>query len=90
MKIYDLEVNSLIERIKEKNHKTVLIQLADGLKPQSKEIEDKVRQETNAEVIIWFGSSFGACDTPFGLPQLGIDLVAHFGHNIFKKDLEGW
>jgi len=89
MKIYDLEVNSLIERIKEKGHKTVLIQLADGLKPQSKEIVDKVRQETGAEVLVWFGSSFGACDTPFGLPQLDVDLVAHFGHNIFKKE-EGW
>lgn len=90
MKTYDLEIDKLVERIKEKDHKTVLLQLADGLKPQSKEIVDRVRQETNAEVLVWFGSSFGACDTPFGLPQLGVDLVAHFGHNVFRKDSTGW
>lgn len=90
MVTYDLEINNMIERIKEKNHKTVLLQLADGLKPQSKDIVDKIREETGAEVLVWFGSCFGACDTPLGLQQFEIDLIVHFGHNVFKKNPEGW
>jgi diphthamide biosynthesis enzyme Dph1/Dph2-like protein len=87
---YNLETQKIIERIKEKNHKIILIQLADGLKPEAKNIADTIKKETNANVIIWLGACFGACDTPFGLPQLGIDLTVQFGHNVFIKNSKGW
>ena len=48
------------------------------------------KKETNAEVLIWLGDCFGACDQPFGLPQLGIDLTVQFGHNVFIKNSKGW
>jgi diphthamide biosynthesis enzyme Dph1/Dph2-like protein len=87
---YDLETNKIIERIKEKNHKTILLQLADGLKPEAKNIADQITKETNAKVLIWLGACFGACDIPFGLQQLNVDLTVQFGHNVFIKDPKGW
>ncbi|MAG52854.1 MAG: hypothetical protein CMH62_02730 [Nanoarchaeota archaeon] len=87
---YNLEIEKIIERIKEKNHKTILLQLADGLKPEAKNIVDTIEKETNTTVLIWFGSCFGACDTPFGLTQLGVDLTVQFGHNVFIKNPKGW
>jgi len=83
---YDLELNKVISRIKEKNHKRVLIQLADGLKPEAKAIVDEIKKETQAEVLIYSGTCFGACDLPLGLQQLNIDLVVQFGHNRFVKE----
>ena len=87
---YNLETAKIIERIKEKSHKIILLQLADGLKPEAKNIADTIEKETNATVLIWLGSCFGACDTPFGLPLLDIDLIVQFGHNVFIKDPKGW
>ena len=83
---YDLELNKVISKIKEKNSKRVLIQLADGLKPEAKTIADAIKKQTNAEVLIYSGSCFGGCDLPLGLKQLNIDLVVQFGHNRFIKE----
>lgn len=87
--MYDLEINRIIETIKEKNHKTILIQLPDGLKPKSKDIVDTIREETGAEVIIWMASCYGSCDVPFGLDRLNVDLFIQWGHNQFNRE-EGW
>ena len=86
---YDLEIKNIIDEIKDKRHKRVLLQLADGLKPEAKEIVDTIRKETPAEVLIWLGDCYGACDIPLGLEMLEIDLVVQFGHNLFRKQ-EGW
>jgi len=82
---YDLEVPKIIETIKNNNSKRILLQLADGLKPEAKAIADEIKKETDAEVLIWIGSCYGACDIPLGLDSLKIDLVVQFGHNIFIK-----
>ncbi|MBN1793278.1 diphthamide synthesis protein [Candidatus Woesearchaeota archaeon] len=87
--MYDLELSRVIARIKEKRHKTVLIQLPDGLKPKAKEIVDSIRKETSAEVLIWMGSCYGGCDVPQGLKQLGVDFLVQWGHNQYLKE-NGW
>ena len=83
--MYNLELDRVIKDIKEKNHKKVLFQLPDGLKPQGKEICDTVQKETGAICYIWFSSCYGACDLPQGIDALGIDLLVQFGHNLFIK-----
>lgn len=80
--MYDLEIEEVIKTVKKEKAKTVCIQLADGLKPKAKEIQDKIEKETNADVIIYGGSCFGACDIPKGL---NADLLIHFGHSYFNK-----
>ncbi|MBN2141811.1 diphthamide synthesis protein [Candidatus Woesearchaeota archaeon] len=87
--MYDLELDRVITRIKEKGHKMVMIQLPDGLKPKAKHIVDTIRKETGAEAIIWMGSCYGGCDIPFGLEQLGVDFLVQWGHNQYLKE-EGW
>ncbi len=83
--MYNLELNKLIQEIKKRNSKQVLIQLPDGLKNQSDKIVDFIEKNTDAKAFIWFGSCYGACDLPLGLNILGIDLIVQWGHNRFNK-----
>ncbi len=90
MTLYLVEVEKAIAKIKDKNAQLVCIQLPDGMKPYAAEIEAAITKETNARVLIWLGSNFGACDIPLGLPKLGVDLFIAWGHNPFHKKQEGW
>lgn len=80
---YDLELRKIIFEIKKKKAKLVLLQFPDGLKPYATSVVDFLEEKTNAEFLIWFGSCYGACDTPTGLEKIKpkIDLVVQFGHN---------
>ncbi len=80
---YDLEFSKIIEKIKQKKAKLVLLQFPDGLKFYATTIVDFLKQETKAEFLIWLGSCYGACDTPTGIEKIKpkIDLVIQFGHN---------
>lgn len=84
--MYDLEEEKIIGTIKKNKCKSVLLQLPDGLKPKANELVQKIEKETNAVTLIWFGSNFGACD----LPNVKVDLIICFGHNVFVKDVKGW
>lgn len=90
MTLYNPELEKAIERIKAEKAQLVCIQLPDGMKPMAKEIEEAITKETNARVLIWLGSNFGACDIPLGLDRLGVDLLISWGHNRFHKTQEGW
>ena len=78
---YDLELQKAIAEIKKQKAKKVCIQLPDGLKPKAKEIADFLQNEAKAEVIIWAGSCFGACDIPKQIENLGVDMLVHWGHS---------
>ena len=77
----DLELAKVTAEIKKSKAKRVCIQLPDGLKPKATEIRDKLNKETNAEIYIWLGSNFGACDVPLQLSKLKFDLIVNFGHS---------
>ncbi|MBW3016951.1 diphthamide synthesis protein [Candidatus Woesearchaeota archaeon] len=76
----ELELNHLIEKINKDKLKRACIQLPDGLKPQAKAIQQKITEKTDAEVLMWLGSCFGACDIPEEIKKLKIDLLVQFGH----------
>ena len=80
---YDLELERVIEEVKKNKAKLVLLQFPDGLKPWATSVVDFLKENTNAEFLIWFGSCFGACDTPQGIEKIKpkIDLTVQFGHN---------
>ncbi len=78
---YDLELEKVVEKIKKEKAKLVCIQLPDGLKPEAKFIQNEIESKTNAKVIIWAGSCFGACDIPSEVEKLGVDLLIQFGHS---------
>ena len=85
---YDLELEKVIEEIKNRNAKQVLIQLPDGLKRNSNEVIDYIEKNTDAKAFLWLTSCFGACDLPLGLDILKIDLMIQFGHNRYWKTQE--
>lgn len=84
-KDYDLELDKVISKIKNKRARLVLLQFPDGLKPYATVIVDYLKKALKGSVkfLIWMGSCFGACDIPFGLESIRpkIDLVIQFGHN---------
>ena len=83
---YQLHIEQAIEKIKAEGAKLVCIQLPDGLKPKAKDIQDRIEKETNAKIIIWLGSCYGACDWPIGLNTLGIDLLIAWGHSVWRHN----
>lgn len=74
---YDLEVSSIINEIRKKKVKTVLLQFPDGLKPEATIVAEQIEKATDATVMIWTGSCFGACD----IPQAEADMIIQFGHS---------
>ena len=84
MENYDLELNKAVEEIKKNKAKLVCIQLPDGLKPKAREIQEYIEKNTDASVIIWLGSCYGACDIP-KIENLKVDLLIQWGHSEFIK-----
>lgn len=85
---YDLEIQRIVDAIKAKEYKKVCLQLPDGLKLRAKEVSDSITKDTDAKVLIWAGSNFGACDLPIEVRRLGVDLFVHFGHSEWVYDRE--
>ena len=81
---YDLELGKVISRIKKDNAKLVCVQLPDGLKPRADEIQKAIEQQTEAKLLIWMGSCYGACDVPLQVDRLGVDLLIQWGHSVWR------
>ena len=77
---YNLETGKAIEKIKAENSKCVCIQLPDGLKEKANIIATEIEEKTDARVVIWAGSCYGACDLPLEAERLGCDLLIQWGH----------
>lgn len=78
---YKLDLDKAVDLIKKEKAKLVLVQFPDGLKQYATSIVDYLEEKTTAEFLIYLGSCYGACDTPLGMGELGVDLVIQFGHN---------
>ncbi|MBI2665704.1 hypothetical protein HYX12_03730 [Candidatus Woesearchaeota archaeon] len=87
MSSYDLELEKAVQEICKTKAKLVCVQLPDGLKPEAEIIQVESTAKTDAQVVIWLGSCFGACDIPFGLKELGVDLLLCWGHAPFRKEM---
>ena len=73
---YELELERAVSEIEKVGAKTVLVQLPDGLKPKAKEIKERL-EGTGAEILLWGGSCYGACD----VPNADVDILIQFGHS---------
>ncbi len=78
---YNLELEKAIEEIKKTKAGKVLLQFPDGLKPYATKIADHLEKNTSAQIKIWLGSCFGACD----IPNADADLLIQFGHSEFNN-----
>ncbi|MCL4399472.1 diphthamide synthesis protein [Candidatus Parvarchaeota archaeon] len=83
---YELDLDRIVDSIKEKGYNKVAVQLPDGFKRHALEISEFISKNSGADVYIWGGSTYGACDVPTGLEKLGIKMIIQFGHARFKAD----
>ena len=82
--MFNLELDKTVEKINKEKANLVCIQLPDGLKQKAQEIQKRIEKETDAEVVIWFGSCYGACDVPLEVKRAGVDLLIQWGHSEWK------
>jgi len=90
-KVYPKRVREpLTRRSSGGKSKIVLLQFPDGLKPYATAVVDYLEKETNACFLIWFGSCYGACDTPILGKDVEkkIDLIIQFGHSKLMPDYQ--
>lgn len=80
---YELDIDKVKKEIKKKNPEKILIQLPEGLKPISKEIIDKLKENKNLEITLDGETVYGACCIPNEKERNQYDLIIHFGHTKF-------
>ena len=78
---FDLELERVLDIIEREKPNRVCIQLPDGLKPRAKEIADFLEGKSDAKILFWAGSCYGACDIPYEVERLQVDLLIQFGHS---------
>ena len=82
---YDLELEKAAKEIKKAKAKNVCIQLPDGLKPEAGRIANELEKKTGANIMIWAGTCYGACDVPMSVENLGVDLLIQWGHSAWEQ-----
>lgn len=81
-KEYELNLDKIISEIKRQRPKKVLLQFPEGFKPWATDIAYYLEKNTKANIVIWLGSCYGACDTP----NTNSDLIIQFGHSPWIKE----
>ena len=78
---FDLELDKVATRITDEKATRVCVQLPDGLKRYAADIVNQLHKKTGADIIIWGGSCYGACDLPVEVERLGVQLLIQWGHS---------
>ena len=81
----DFEKEKLIEELKKRKPKKVLVQLAEGIKQNATELSITMREAIPDLEIVFSGEScWGACSISVQEAEyLKVDLIVHFGHARF-------
>lgn len=79
--LYKLEESRIVEEIRKRGSKRVLLQMPEGLKPNGFKLAKLLEEETDAEVLLSGDPCYGACDLAL-LPKKAVeaDLLVHVGH----------
>ena len=87
MERHDFQLDELVERIKEEDHRLIALQVPEGLKMQALEMMDKIEDDSEAKVILAADPCYGACDLVHDkMRMMGVELVAHMGHSQMNID----
>ena len=85
-KTFDLEERRLVDEIRRREAKRVLIQLPEGLKAEGPRLASIV-ERTGAVAIISADPCYGACDlATTDAKNLDVDLIIHYGHSPMVKE----
>ncbi len=78
---YTVDVQKIIDEIRNNVYSRVVLQLPDGIKRYSTKIVDEIENKTKAEIIISTDPCYGACDLiDKNLDGLNVDLLIQIGH----------
>lgn len=83
-----MHLENLIQELKQRNAKRVLLQLPEGLKMSASAIAETIEKE-GIEVILSADPTYGACDLADAeAKQMHCDLLVHIGHSKFYRESE--
>ena len=86
---FDFELENAIEQIKSRNPKKILIQLPEGMKTYTAEIVSQLAINTKTDILVSGNSNWGGCDLALDeAKNLKVDLLVHFGHAQFIKNVD--
>jgi 2-(3-amino-3-carboxypropyl)histidine synthase len=79
--LYELEENKIVDEIKKRGCKRVLLQMPEGLKPNGFRLARFLAEESGAEIFLSGDPCYGACDLALS-PRKAVqaDLLVHVGH----------
>ena len=87
MERHDFQLDDLVERIKDNDHRLVALQVPEGLKMQALEMMDSIEEDSEAKVVLAADPCYGACDLVHDkMRMMGVELVAHMGHSAMNID----
>ncbi len=88
MLTFDLEEERIIDEILSRNARRILIQLPDGLKPYGYRISKTIEEKTGRSIYLSSNPCYGGCDLAVNeAAALKCDLIIHYGHSPFIKNL---
>jgi 2-(3-amino-3-carboxypropyl)histidine synthase len=78
---YDINLEEVVQKIKEKNYKKILLQIPEGLKTYSLDFVSFLEKKVDAEFIVFADPCFGACDVVCSdIRDIGVDFIVQIGH----------
>ncbi len=78
---YNIDLESAVKEIKEKDYKRIVLQLPEGLKIYASDFVKYLETETNAEFVVYSDPCFGACDLICSdVKEIGVDFIIQIGH----------
>jgi 2-(3-amino-3-carboxypropyl)histidine synthase len=76
-----IDYGRIVQEIRKRKARRVLLQLPDGLRMQAQEIA-KAIEKSGAEVLLSIATCYGACDIlDREAKSIGCDLIIHVGHS---------
>jgi len=85
--MHNFELDELIARIKDGDHRLIALQVPEGLKIQALELMDQVEDETSTKIVLAADPCYGACDLVHDkMRMMGVEMVAHMGHSQMNID----
>lgn len=88
MSNYQLQIDEIINKIKDIKAKTVGLQFPEGLKVYATEVARQIENKTSTTVLISGDPCFGACDVSDVAMQGLVDILIHFGHTPLPLEYE--
>jgi 2-(3-amino-3-carboxypropyl)histidine synthase len=87
--MYQVEEERIIQEIRQRGSKRVLLQMPEGLKPLGFRLVTVLEGQEGVEVFLSGDPCYGACDLALGpKSHVGADLLIHIGHAQIPGEFE--